>query len=87
MIFNEIGLYKPEFDETWANHMYATRRFSKCYSRQKIIFSNKDSMIFHETGLHKPDSDENLYDDIYVTRRITACYSRGLNCSVGNDDN
>ena len=58
MNFNEIGLHKPEFDETWANHMYATRRFSRCYSRQKMIILNNGSMFFHEIGLHKPDFDE-----------------------------
>ena len=86
-MFHEIRLHKPDFDETWYDDNYVTRRITACYSRYNDIFSNKVffsqksrnikvSDIFHELGLHKPDFDETWYDQNYVARRITACYSR-----------
>ena len=36
--FHEIGLHKPEFDETWAGLHQISKRFSWCYSRIKRIF-------------------------------------------------
>ena len=38
MIFHEIGLHKPDFDETWYDHNYVTRRITACYSRYNDIF-------------------------------------------------
>ena len=38
MIFREIGLHKPEFDETWYAKIYVTRWITACYSRYNAIF-------------------------------------------------
>merc|ERR1712110_914747 len=40
-IFHETGLHKPEFDETWAGLIYASRRFSWCYSRKNKFCEQK----------------------------------------------
>ena len=40
MIFHEIGLHKPDFDETWYDHNYVTRRITACYSRYNDMFEN-----------------------------------------------
>ena len=37
-IFHEIGLHKPDFDETGYDHNYVTRRITACYSRHNDIF-------------------------------------------------
>ena len=37
-ICHEIGLHKPDFDETWYDHNYVTRRITACYSRYNDFF-------------------------------------------------
>ena len=37
-LFHEIGLHKPDFDETWYDHNYVTRRITACYSRYNDSF-------------------------------------------------
>ena len=36
--FNEIGLHKPDVDETLYDHIYATRRITSCYTRHNNMF-------------------------------------------------
>ena len=89
MIFHEIGLHKPDFDENLHDHIYVTRRITACYSRGLHCSGGNENdknirnqRLFEDIGLHKPEFAENLYDHIYVTRRNTACYSRARNCDV-----
>ena len=44
MVFYQIGLHKPDFDETWADLLQMTRRFPAAYSHHKIknLIQNKD---------------------------------------------
>ena len=48
--FHKIGLHKPQFDETWYNHNYVTRRITACYSRYNDSFQNK---VFNKKHIHK----------------------------------
>ena len=44
-IFHELGLHKPDFDETWYDHNSVTRRITACYSRQNDIFEKYDFFL------------------------------------------
>ena len=39
-IFHELGLHKPDVDETWYDHNYVTRRITAYYSRHNVMFEN-----------------------------------------------
>merc|ERR1712110_371960 len=45
-IFHEIGLHKPDVDETWYDHNYVTRRFTAFYSRHNDMFETSCFFVY-----------------------------------------
>ncbi len=53
MIFHEIGLHKPDFDENLYDHIYVTRRITARYSRGRNYAVGGENEGFSKNTLRK----------------------------------
>ena len=53
MIFHEIGLHAPDFDENLYDHIYVTRRITACYSRGRNRAAGQENDGFSKNTLRK----------------------------------